>query len=650
MTTLREEISVLYVDADAERSSSVAAFLEGENVGHDFSVEAVADPRDALQVLGDAPSTADCILCGDEFPESDPLDFLRLVRSGRSSLPFVLFAGDDSADAARDAFRAGATDYVPESTDADRFAVLATRVADAVSRECAPTTDASADGPDSTEMAETAVYALDETGRFVFVDDAFVEMVGYDRETVLGNHLSALVPSDERQTRDELTAFFEADAETTRFETNVCRADGDSLPCVGRVSVRPFDADEPHAVGTLSNVADRQRARRDASRERLTDVVLDTSTMLMSAEIDEVDAKIHWTIQSLGDFADVDAVAVYSYDVDTDTLQKTHEWTTGDVPSRPTVVGGEDCEWFIDRLCRFEDVTVERPRSSSTPDATSLSLPEGGSYLALPMVSNWSLVGALTFVSATSRPWTETEVSLFDTTADMLSYTLERQRRERRLRQQNDRLEEFASVVSHDLRNPLNVVDGFVDLARETGDVSHLDRAAEALERMDTLVNDVLQLARQGRTVGETSSVDVRGVAERAWAAVDTGDATLELGEHLATISADASRLTQVIENLVRNAVDHGGDDVRISIGSLPDRSGFYVEDDGPGIPKDERATVFEQGHTTARSGSGFGLSIVESIVEAHGWDVVATEGTDGGARFEIVTAPRAQTFDPNRP
>jgi signal transduction histidine kinase len=74
---------------------------------------------------------------------------------------------------------------------------------------------------------------------------------------------------------------------------------------------------------------------------------------------------------------------------------------------------------------------------------------------------------------------------------------------------------------------------------------------------------------------------------------------------------------------------------VTVTVGDL-DR-GFYIEDDGPGIPETDREKVFEAGHTTSADGTGFGLSIVKEIVEAHDWEIRITDGTDGGARFEVT-------------
>jgi signal transduction histidine kinase len=89
------------------------------------------------------------------------------------------------------------------------------------------------------------------------------------------------------------------------------------------------------------------------------------------------------------------------------------------------------------------------------------------------------------------------------------------------------------------------------------------------------------------------------------------------------------------LENLFRNAIEHGGEDVTIRVGGLSD--GFYVEDDGPGVPEDARDEVFEVGYSTSPDGTGFGLNIVKEIAEAHNWEITLTEGTTGGARFEIT-------------
>ena len=213
----------------------------------------------------------------------------------------------------------------------------------------------------------------------------------------------------------------------------------------------------------------------------------------------------------------------------------------------------------------------------------------------------------------------------------------ERVERERQLRQQNARLEEFASVISHDLRNPLNVAQGRATLLAEQAESDHLGPLLQALDRMEAIVEDTLTLARQGDIISETESVSLTDLVGRCWAAVHTDDATVEVVDEV-TLQADPDRLRHVFENLFRNAVEHGGSDVTVRVGAR-DEEAIYVEDDGPGIPVEKREKVLEPGHSSARDGTGFGLTIVKRIVEAHGWELSVTDGTDGGARFEFETA-----------
>ncbi|MFD1600295.1 PAS domain S-box protein [Halobellus rarus] len=213
----------------------------------------------------------------------------------------------------------------------------------------------------------------------------------------------------------------------------------------------------------------------------------------------------------------------------------------------------------------------------------------------------------------------------------------ERVERERQLRRQNERLDEFASVISHDLRNPLNVAQGRATLLAEQAESEHLDPLLQALDRMEAIVADTLTLARQGDTISETESISLTDLVGKCWATVDTDDATIEIIDEM-TVQGDPDRLRHVFENLFRNAVEHGGSDVTVRVGRHGEQ-GIYVEDDGPGIPADKREEVFEPGHSSARGGTGFGLTIVKRIVEAHGWEMSVTDGTDGGARFEFEIA-----------
>ncbi len=205
--------------------------------------------------------------------------------------------------------------------------------------------------------------------------------------------------------------------------------------------------------------------------------------------------------------------------------------------------------------------------------------------------------------------------------------------RERELEAQNERLEEFASVVSHDLRNPLAAADAALELARRECDSDHLDEVADAHDRMVTLIDDLLTLAREGADADDVVAVNLQEVITDCWGAVGDEAVTLS-NEATGRIRANPSRLRQLLENLLRNAVEHGGDDVTVTIGDLDD--GFYVEDDGPGIPPEDRDRVTDAGFSTNTDGTGFGLRIVEAVADAHDWTLSIGESAAGGARFEI--------------
>ena len=223
----------------------------------------------------------------------------------------------------------------------------------------------------------------------------------------------------------------------------------------------------------------------------------------------------------------------------------------------------------------------------------------------------------------------------------------ERKAREQQLREQNEHLDEFASIVSHDLRSPLNVAKGRLKIAGWASDSEEIEDAQAALTRMESMIDDLLTMARTSQTIDATGPVGLAAAARTAWTYSDVDECTLRVSVPAdIEIAADRDRLVQVFENLYVNAAEHNETPVTVRVGVLGDgelasdagqRSGFYVADDGTGIDATNHDDVFESGYTAASGGTGFGLAIVQDTVTAHNWEITVTDSSDGGARFEIT-------------
>ena len=431
----------------------------------------------------------------------------------------------------------------------------------------------------------------------------------------------------------------------------VRRADESRVPV--RLGLTPVErSGKTSIVATIVDFSREQARNAELRRRSETLASLHEATQDLLKATDR-EAAAEAAVEYIDDVLGLPIAAVWLHDPDRDALEPA-AWTDAAadlIGAHPTYSPDErslSWEAFETGEPRYVPDLHEEPgrHSRDTPIRSELIVPLG----------RYGVLNVGATEPDAIDPDDRTIARLWGASVTMVFVRIERERqlrgREAEITSERDRLEEFASLVSHDLRTPLNVAAGHLELARGEADSESLSTVSTALDRMDALIADLLSLAKHGRVVDDMEPVSLPGLVDevRTTVGMDAGQVTVAD----AVVHADRSRLSQLFENLLGNSLRHAGDDVRVTVGVLDDGidgddgdagsdgdhdgtsdgGGFYVADDGPGIDPDRRDRVFEAGVTTADDGTGFGLKIVSEIAEAHGWTVDLGESADGGVRF----------------
>jgi signal transduction histidine kinase len=500
----------------------------------------------------------------------------------------------------------------------------------------------------SLDRMTDAFFALDEDWQITYVNDharpTVADALGLDHDAVLvGRDFRELI-SDAVHTRlyEKYHEAIEAN-ESITFE-----AEHESMESV--FEVRAYPSDGGLSVYLREVTGERRRRETLAERER---VLRGMYNITNDVERD-FEAQVGGLIELVQSVLDASYGVLSEIVGDEYVFRVVRSPDDGIEPGTRVPLSATVCERTAveRRSVVLGDVVHDAPEVAAKDEDASWEWSfRVNCYIGAPVIVDGDVYGTFCFYDEEVREdgFSEWETTLVDITAQWVSYELTRRRVSERLRRQNERLEEFVSVVSHDLRNPLETLSGHLEYAERTGDEEHFDWCHRAIDRMDALIDDLLALARAGETVGETDPVELATLVRQCWNLVDTGEAALVV-ETDRTVEADRSRLRQLFENLARNAVEHGTTGSQTQSGNAPEdaepgvtvtvgdtEEGFYFEDDGPGIPAEKREQVFDAGFSTAEDGTGFGLKIVESVAEAHGWSVTLAESDDGGARVEFT-------------
>ena len=683
---------VLHVDDDREflsRARDRLAAVAG--------IETVPEPEPsaATDRLDDG---VDLLLCGQGVAGGDGRDLIGAVRETHPRLPIVVCAAERSPAVAADVL-GSATDYTRRPREEAGFAALAARIGRAV--------DAATDDRERLTALNEGGLALSAAGTPAAVHEATVEAaratVSCDRCVLYHERADVLEPvaTDGRRLSeiDPRSVDEGAVGRCYRTETAV-HADDASLTSGGELVAVPvgqwgvlavvvdgpdalsaFDRDLVTTLGAQAGAALDRVAREQTARtyRRGLAALHDATREFMDAG--SVAAAATDAVDVAADLLDPPLCAVHRHDPEADRLDVLAQrgateslaaaprapgegavgraferaepvWVTADADSLDRVGGGGTAD-DGEHDDEHDDGEYGDEHDDGVASDDSPAVVETPSGVVTAVAYPLGEHGVLTLYAdevdvLDDRDGTLGRVLAANTEAVLDRLVGERalRRREAQLERQNERLERFASLVSHDLRSPLEVARGNVELATlaDQDPAERLDKALTALDRADELIDDMLTFARQGQHVTEVSPVGIERVARAAWPAARTETDTDASGELVCDtdcrIRADESRLRQLLENLFRNALEHN--DETVSVGVHETADGFVVTDDGTGLPSLSPQELFDPGTTTSEAGTGFGLSIVREIADAHGWTVSVGESETGGARFEFVTDPTA--------
>ncbi|MFC7077187.1 response regulator [Haloarcula halophila] len=501
------------IRTDSEESNAVGLLYVGGSDGSETvtaAVSAATTPfelytcsrvSEALELIATEP--IDCVVTEQTLPERTGLALLGEIRERADDLPVILFADDGDESVASEAISLGVTDYIAKTPSEEQTDLLLRRVAAVVTERD--------ERQAILDRMTDAFFALDRNWEFTYLNDRGREIVReaasehVSTDELVGRNIWEVLPEaigtefyeQYHDAMDEQSpVVFEAKYETldTWFEVR-------GYPSSTGLSV--YFRDITDRVAREQSITRRERALREMYR-----VTAQKETPL--------ETKVESLLAIGKDLLGTEFGALSRIEGETYVFEITDTPENGPKPGDTVPLSTTNCE----RAIVEEETLVLSDIAEQAPELTDRAgfIDQGvRCYLGTPVVVDGSVTGTFCFYDQAARtePFSEWEVTLVELMGNWVSYERERQRREQALTRERNRMADFASFVSHDLRNPLNVAVGRLDLIEDEydGDPEHVSTVESALERMDDLIEDALTLARATESSRRRRSTPVRSPA-----------------------------------------------------------------------------------------------------------------------------------------
>lgn len=578
---ISEKIRILIVDDEPDILEQAKIFLEKER--EKFDIKTASSAEKALEKLNG--EEFDGIVSNYQMPGMDGLEFLEIIREEKNSdIPFIIFTGKGREEVAIEALNFGADRYLQKGGDPkSQYGVLA----DAILRE----TKRWRSKMKYRNLFETTpelIAQVSEDGTILTANRSFAESFNSTVEEILGKKIQAIHPGDIGKRR------LENGKEAIRKDKTLVDED--------EVAGRHF-----HILYSPVNLAGERNSFLGFAREI-------TERKKMEEELKKSEEKYRKTIEN----ANV-GVGVYGEDKKIEVLNPEMKEITGySEEETPTLT-----EWFMKLYPEKED---RKEISEIWMDKIS----EGGQVSGLET--------EIIRKDGEKRKLLLNGVQL--ESGDVIFFAQDITER----KMAEERQEFLHSMLRHDLKNKISTVRGYIELLEETklsaNQKEFLENAVNALQNSNRLIEKVRML-RKVEEEEEVTKVSLKSIFDRAVEDYKTfsRESEIEIEAEVENHSVlGGSLLEQMFENLLENCFQHTKcDKIRIRTKEQDNRIKVTVEDDGRGIPDEDKEGIFERGYKGGDSGgSGLGLHICRRIAEGYNGDIELEDSELGGAKFNI--------------